>query len=137
MLGDDKVSSPAVLQVACEPLFLKPYLELGAESDLAVQDASGLAALGEELSYWELQARAASVRQVLMGYYRIPASPEEPLEVGVNPQGSEARSERVVWNRGDSRCKLIVMAPNSSIAGSVSSVSSLDGVDLSAKKMGV
>ena len=40
-----------------------------------------------------MQARAASVHQVLMGYYRLPASPGMPLEVVVNLLGLEARMQ--------------------------------------------
>lgn len=40
-----------------------------------------------------MQARAAAVQQCVLGYYRIPPTAEEPLEVVVNPQGVEARSK--------------------------------------------
>ncbi len=52
-----------------DPRFLKAYLQLGAESDLYVQDASAFAAEDEELSFLQLQARAASVRQVRAGQH--------------------------------------------------------------------
>ena len=80
------------LQVAVDPRFLKAYMQLGVESDLTVQDASSFAGEGEELSFLQLQARAASVRQVLLGYYRIPATPSQPLELVINPQGLEERT---------------------------------------------
>jgi hypothetical protein len=47
-----------------EPRFLQAYMLLGQESDLVVQDTSSFAAVGEELSFFQLQARASSVRQV-------------------------------------------------------------------------
>ena len=84
---------PSSCQVAVDPRFLKAYMQLGAESDLMVQDASAFAAQGEALSFLQLQARAASVRQVLLGYYRIPGSNAKPLDLVVNPQGLELRSQ--------------------------------------------
>lgn len=40
-----------------------------------------------------MQARAAAVRQVLLGWYKIPASPADPLELVVNPAGLDERSK--------------------------------------------
>ncbi len=40
-----------------------------------------------------MQARAVSVHQILVGYYRIPSSGDQPLEVVVNPPGLQTRSE--------------------------------------------
>jgi hypothetical protein len=117
---------PPLRQVAAEPRFLAAYMSLGRESDLVVQDASAFAAEGEQLSFLQLQARAASVRQVsgtwaprcapqvpaaappgpplskrapsngwcvqvVMGWYRIPATAAQPIEMVVNPQGLEER----------------------------------------------
>ena len=55
------------LQVAVSPRYMAAYLQIGKESDLHVQDASAFASLGEKLSFLQLQARAASVRQVGAG----------------------------------------------------------------------
>lgn len=97
------------------------------------QDASAFADPGEELSFTQMQARAASVRQVrgrgrkeqrtqlmtlppkgtskgcstpsspaaslrpllqiLLGWYKIPTSPADPLELVVNPSGLDVRSK--------------------------------------------
>jgi hypothetical protein len=119
-------AAKALTQVAAEPRFLAAYMSLGRESDLVVQDASAFAAEGEQLSFLQLQARAASVRQVsgtwaprcapqvpaaappgpplskrapsngwcvqvVMGWYRIPATAAQPIEMVVNPQGLEER----------------------------------------------
>ena len=35
--------------------------------EVLIQDAANLAAPGEELTYWQLQARVHSVRQTLLG----------------------------------------------------------------------
>lgn len=52
-----------------------------------------------------LQARAACVQQSVLGYYRIPASADQPLDVVVNPQGLQARSEV----RPSFRCQCCVL----------------------------
>ncbi len=51
-----------VPQVAFEPLFLRPYMELGVQSDLVVQDSSAFAAPGEQLSFLQLQASFAALQ---------------------------------------------------------------------------
>ncbi|KAL4421226.1 hypothetical protein ABPG75_010517 [Micractinium tetrahymenae] len=111
-------AAKALTQVAVNPRFLYAYLTLGMESDVTVQDASAFAGEGEELSFAQLQARAASVRQILMGWYRIPASVSQPLEMVVNPQGLEERLQLRVWNTGDHRCKLVAMAKKKEIRAS-------------------
>ncbi|PRW57972.1 SAD1 UNC-84 domain 1- isoform A [Chlorella sorokiniana] len=103
-------AAKTLTQVAVNPRFLPAYMQVGVESDLVVQDSSAFASVGEELSFMQLQARAASVRQILMGYYTIPRTAEDPLEMVVNPQGLEARTKKRVWNAGDFRCKLVTMA---------------------------
>lgn len=57
-----------------------------------------------------LQARSATIRQVLMGYMTIPSSVDQPLDLVINPQGNEARSKTRVWNQGDLRTKFISLA---------------------------
>ena len=37
---------------------------------------------------------------MLLGYYRIPSCPAEPLEVVVNPQGAEERARVSEWGVG-------------------------------------
>ena len=39
-----------------------------------------------------LQARAASVGQVMYGTYRIPSSSDQPIDIVINPTGNEIRS---------------------------------------------
>lgn len=40
-----------------------------------------------------LQARASAVNQCLVGYFRVPTTAEQPLEIVINPHGLEARTE--------------------------------------------
>ena len=54
-----------------------------------------------------MQVRAQAVKQVLLGYLRVPESPDAPLDVVLNPSGAERRAERRVWNNGDGRIKLV------------------------------
>ena len=75
-----------MVQMSVEPRFLAAYMRIGQDSELQVQDAGAFCAEGERLSFLQLQARAESVRQVLMGYYRIPATTAQPLELVINPQ---------------------------------------------------
>lgn len=95
---------------ALQPFFLPAYQKLGRDAEMFVQDSSAFAGEGEELSFLELQQRAASVRQVLLGYYRLPATADQPLEVVVNPQGAEARTRLQVFSAGDARCKVVTLA---------------------------
>ena len=44
---------------------------------------------------------------MLLGYLRVPESPDAPLDVVLNPGGAERRAERRVWNNGDQRIKLV------------------------------
>ncbi len=57
-----------------------------------------------------MQVRAQAVKQVLLGYLRVPESPDAPLDVVLNPGGEERRAERRVWNNGDGRIKLARLA---------------------------
>eukprot|EP00887_Chlorella_sp_A99_P004191 scaffold23.g4191.t1 len=120
---------------ALQPFFLPAYQKLGRDAEMFVQargdgwgdrwrlsrgcgsggggvgvDSSAFAGEGEELSFLALQQRAASVRQVLLGYYRLPATADQPLEVVVNPQGAEARTRLQVFSAGDARCKVVTLA---------------------------
>ena len=47
------------------------------------------------------------MKQVLLGYLRVPESPDAPLDVVLNPCGAERRAERRIWNNGDQRIKLV------------------------------
>ena len=65
------------------------YGEFGKETELLVQDSAALAAEGERVSFAQLQARASRVGQVLIGFFDVPRSVEQPLQLVINP---EARS---------------------------------------------
>ncbi|KAK9800761.1 hypothetical protein WJX73_008207 [Symbiochloris irregularis] len=97
-------------QAAYNPLVLLPLAQFGRTSEVLVQDAAALAQQGEELSFWQLQARSATIHQVLMGYITIPSTVDQPLDLVINPQGNEARSKVRVWNQGDLRTKFISLA---------------------------
>eukprot|EP00891_Asterochloris_glomerata_P004631 jgi/Astpho2/4631/Aster-x0209 len=128
-------SARLLTQVAYNPGVMLPYSKLGEEHEVTVQDTSQLAAKGEVLSYWQLMARAETVGQILFAYFQIPSTMDSPLDLVVNPEGNEARSQRRVWNSGDSRCKLICLAPKTwrrdedAAAQEMPAVSSQDGED--------
>eukprot|EP00887_Chlorella_sp_A99_P007502 scaffold2.g7502.t1 len=103
-------SAKALAHAALEPHLVEAAWALGRDADVFVQDSSAFAAQGEELSFLALQARAASVRQVLLGYYRLPTTAASSLEASINPQGAEERTRRQVFNVGDFRCKLVTLA---------------------------
>lgn len=50
-----RCAGKVLAQTAIDPAYLRPYLELGIQSDLVVQDSSAFAAEGEELSFLQLQ----------------------------------------------------------------------------------
>ena len=41
-----------------------------------------------------VQARAETVGQILFAYFQIPSTMDSPLDLVVNPEGNEARSQR-------------------------------------------
>ena len=104
-------SAKVLAKVAVQRLMLTAYYRLGQDSDIVVQDAEAFAEIGESLSFLAMQARCASIGQVLMGVYDLPASMDEVLNIVVNPQGEEERSKERIWNAGDARCKLVTLVP--------------------------
>ena len=64
---------------------------------------------GEELTWWDLVARAQLCRLVLFAYYDIPASLDIPLKLHSNPV--KVRDDRCVWNDGSNRRKFICFEP--------------------------
>lgn len=104
-------AAKALAQVAVQPATLSAYHQLGLQCDIKVQDASNFSICsGEQVSFLQLQARCASVHQVLLGWYRVPSELGGNVEIVVNPQGIEERTKMMVWDRGDGRCKLITLA---------------------------
>lgn len=53
---------------------------------MGLQDSSSFAKEGEELSFLQLQARAMEVDQILVGFYDVPRSVEQPLQLVINPE---------------------------------------------------
>lgn len=45
--------------------------------------------------------------EVLCGWFVIPDTMEQPLDVTINPIGTRLRSEPRVWNNGQQRLKLV------------------------------
>ena len=106
-------AAKVLAQIAVQPRTLMAYSQLGVQADIIVQDASDFADEGEQLSFLAMQARCASVTQVLLGYYTVPSQMDDVLEIVVNPSGQEERTKLVIWNTGDARCKLITLVPKS------------------------
>ncbi len=71
------------------------YGEFGKETELRVQDSAALAAEGERVSFCQLQARAAAVGQVLIGFFDVPKSVEQPLRLVINPEARFLPAARV------------------------------------------
>ena len=57
------------------------------------EGGGGCISLALTKSFACVQARAMTVDQVLFGYYVIPECPGAPLQVVVNPEGNEFRSQ--------------------------------------------
>jgi len=108
-------AAKVLAQTALQPRALFAYSAVGVQCKVVVQDTAAFAKEGEELSFFNLQARCATVSQVIMGYYDVPSSIDEVLNIMVNPD-SEDRMVKRVWNAGNSRCKLITLAPRASLA---------------------
>lgn len=64
------------------------YGAFGKETELLVQDSAAMAAEGERVSFAQLQARASAVGQVLIGFFDVPKSVEQPLQLVINPEAS-------------------------------------------------
>jgi hypothetical protein len=114
-------AAKVLAQTAVQPRSLTAYGQVGVQCEIVVQDAAAFAKEGEELNFFNLQARCASVSQVLLGYYDLPSSIDEVLNIVVNPDPEDRVSNRV-WNAGDSRCKLITLAPRAAVAKSLKKV---------------
>lgn len=62
------------------------------------------------MSFWQLQRRAQLLSHVLLGYYLLPGSPEEPIQAFVCPAGNAERSKARVWNSGpQGRLKFLIL----------------------------
>jgi hypothetical protein len=103
-------AAKVIAQTAVQPRSLFAYARLGEQCEIVVQDAAAFAEQGEVINFFMLQARCASVSQVLLGYYDLPKSLDQVLNILVNPD-PEDRMVKRVWNAGNSRCKLITLAP--------------------------
>lgn len=90
---------------------------LRAES-VDVVDGAALAAPDEGLSWWELVGRAQRVGRTLIGFFRLPGGPEEPVRLEVNPYRMP-REERLVWNLGDGRTKFLLLASGNAAVSDV------------------
>ena len=104
-------SAKVLAKVAVQRWMLSAYSRLDQDSDIVVQDAEAFAEEGESLSFLAMQARCASMGQILMGFYEVPTSMDELLNIVVNPGGQEKRIRVRVWNAGDAKCKLITLVP--------------------------
>ncbi|KAK9818136.1 hypothetical protein WJX72_007697 [[Myrmecia] bisecta] len=111
-------SATVMAEVSYNPKLLLPYTHLGEKNEMTVQDVSAFAAEGEELSFWQLQARALQVGQILYGFYNLPSSADQPIDMLINPEGDALRSTTRVWNKGDGSRKVITMTPKT-VTGSV------------------
>ncbi|GBF91919.1 hypothetical protein Rsub_04643 [Raphidocelis subcapitata] len=96
-------------QLAVNPSMLKALTQLGAEAQLHIVDAACLANPREAVSWWTLAARCSARRDVLLGFYEIPGTIEQPLRTVVNPVGMAERCAPRVWNNGQGRLKFIVL----------------------------
>ena len=67
------------------------YGAFGKETELLVQDSAAMAAEGERVSFAQLQARASAVGQVLIGFFDLPKSVEQPLQLVINPEACALR----------------------------------------------
>ncbi|KAK9845991.1 hypothetical protein WJX81_007900 [Elliptochloris bilobata] len=94
------------------PRLIMVYAQMGDACELSVQAAAALCSEDEELSYWQLMARAASVGRVLYGYYQVPDRSHKPIDFIINPEGMEVRSRKRRWN--DGRTQLILLEPKQS-----------------------
>ncbi len=73
---------------------MRAYAEWGRETEMKVQDSAGLARPDEPLSFLQLQARASSVDQVLLGWYRIPKSVDQAVQLVRGPFRPHAATDR-------------------------------------------
>ncbi|KAK9801967.1 hypothetical protein WJX73_003033 [Symbiochloris irregularis] len=104
-------SATLMAEAVYDNRILLPYSYLGKDNEMMIQDVSAFAAVGENLSFWQLQKRVGSVGQVLYGFFRVPRTAAEPIDIVINPCGDAVRSLKRVWNTGDHRRKIITMAP--------------------------
>lgn len=121
-------SARLLAEVASDNTSFTAITQLDRCTNNIVQDSSVFVDNGEELTFFQLQARVASAHQVLIGYYILPDAQSmtgrvamdvthQPLDphsdfsmaISLNPQGMEARSKSIVWNDGSNRIKLVTL----------------------------
>lgn len=67
---------------------------------------------GELVSWWTLAARCQLRREVLLGFYEVPAGYDAPLRAVINPGGgAAARAEPRAWDGAGGRLKFVVVRP--------------------------
>eukprot|EP01025_Chloroclados_australasicus_P037823 TRINITY_DN38681_c0_g2_i3.p1 TRINITY_DN38681_c0_g2~~TRINITY_DN38681_c0_g2_i3.p1 ORF type:complete len:744 (+),score=121.86 TRINITY_DN38681_c0_g2_i3:179-2410(+) len=90
------------------PKVLLVFAQLGNEVDFHVIDSCYLAQEGEELTWWDLAARAQKLELILVGYYEIPLTIKKTLDLRINIHEQE-RNKSQIWNVGNQRVKLLTL----------------------------
>eukprot|EP00892_Ulva_mutabilis_P004077 jgi/Ulvmu1/2040/UM120_0036.1 len=102
-------SSKMLAFVAHYPKLLVPYFSIGDSADVEVFDSSWICGVGETVTYAQLQARCFRLHHVLVGFYELPSSTDQPLKLVVNPLGIATRTEKRIWNVGNGHVKFLAL----------------------------
>lgn len=107
-VNSSSFAAKALAQEALLPGSIGIYNQVGRKCVLKVYDSSALARKGEHVSYVCLQRRAANLQCILLGYYDVPESVVDTVDLELNPQGAEEKTKKKVWNDGTGRTMLIL-----------------------------
>jgi hypothetical protein len=99
-VNSSSFAAKVLAQEAILPGSMKIYNKVDDVCTLHVVDTSLFAEPGEEVSYADLQGRAADMQSTLLGFYGEPDGERDTyVALNLNPQGGETKREKRVWNK--------------------------------------
>lgn len=99
-VNSSSFAAKVLAQEAILPGSMKIYNKVDDVCRLVVVDTSLLAEPGEEVSYADLQGRAADMQSTLLGFYgELDGERDTYVALNLNPQGGETKREKRVWNK--------------------------------------
>jgi hypothetical protein len=110
-VNSSSFAAKVLAQEAILPGSMRIYNKVDEVCRLHVVETSMFAEKGEWVSYAQLQARAADLQCVLLGYYDEPdGKVDSYVRLTLNPQGWDAKNEKKVWNDERGECRLVLAA---------------------------
>lgn len=121
-VNSSSFAAKVLAQEAILPGSMKIYYQVDDVCTLHVVDTSLFADPGEEVSYAELQGRAADMQSTLLGFYEEPDGEKDTyVALTLNPQGFTTKHEKRIWNNaGTTRGRTcLVLAAGKALHGMI------------------